>query len=325
MPELWTEAAEAAGHLIGSMSAALREQLCADDKEITLAEIQGAASEAAYVFARAGKLELAVETLENGQSMMLSETLMGNAALDDLSRGGRADLADRYRAISQRLAALGRASSAQRGTPTISDETRLVRGLDSARDELDALVAEIRQLPGYERFLDSISFDGISVLARDFGILYCASTVHGGLALLVAPGSPTVLPWFFDLSYNDLRQLLAKERPDGSTSGFLAGVLGDPGELAAALPPMLGLLRSMVGRPLAKALAARSVRGCVVIPTGIMRLLPMHAALGGADDEAFLPSGDIDISYAPSGRSLGWAREQARLLRRPACAARGRR
>ncbi len=314
VPELWTEAAEAAGYLVASMSAALREQLCADDKEITLAEIQGAASEAAYVFARAGKLELAVETLENGQSMMLSETLMGNAALDDLSRGGRADLADRYRAISQRLAALGRESSAQPGTPTISDEARVARGLDSARDELDDLVAEIRQLPGYERFLDSTPFDGISVLARDCGILYCASTGHGGLALLVVPGSPGVVAWFFDLSYNDLRALLATERPDGSTSGFLAGVLGDPGELASALPPLLGLLRSMVGRPLAKALAARSVRGCVVIPTGIMRLLPAHAALDGEDDQPFRPSEEIDVSYAPSARSLGRAREQARLL-----------
>jgi CHAT domain-containing protein len=255
-----------------------------------------------------------VQTLEHGQSMMLAKTLTGKAAAAELARGGRADLADRYQALTGRLAALSRAAAAPARTPTILDETRLAGALDTARADLDALIREIREQPGYERFLGGISFAEIRALAAESAIAYCAATVHGGLALLLAPGGPDVTPWFFDVSYDDLRALLVDTGPDGHTSGFLAGVLGDSAALAAALPSVLTVMRSAVGRPLAQALATRPGGECVIIPVGPMRLVPLHAALRGTDDEPCTPSAEITVSYAPSALSLRWAREKANAL-----------
>ena len=52
----------------------------------------------------------------------------------------------------------------------------------------------------------------------------------------------------------------------------------------------------------------------MIIPAGPMRLVPLHAALRGADDEPCTPSAEITVSYAPSALSLRWAKEKANAL-----------
>lgn len=301
--EAWAEAAEAADHLVRGLSAGFRRQLSAEGKQLTLRGIQGASGEAAYAHARDGDLAKAVAVLENGQAMMLAEALRESSLMDGLTDAGRADLADRYRRAVHRLDALtGRSMPASSARP-VADTTRQTRALDAAQAELSALLEEIRAVPGMGPVVDDLTFDDIHDLAGDgTAILYCATTVLGGLALLVLPGQPAVVPWFYNLTYGQLRASLLD---GGSAAGYLRGVLGEPEELGAALPGLLDVLRTTVGEPLARALRAASLSSVTIVPTGVMSMMPVHAALTGEQ---------IDVSYAPSARALRTSRELARRL-----------
>jgi len=61
-------------------------------------------------------------------------------------------------------------------------------GLDEirrARHDLDAVIEEIRQQPGYADFLAAPTFDDISEAAQEYPLVYLAAAEPGGLALIV--------------------------------------------------------------------------------------------------------------------------------------------
>ena len=60
-----------------------------------------------------------------------------------------------------------------------------VRALREARLALDQVVAEIQQVPGFEDFLATPTFDDVSRAAADQPLAYVAAAEHGGLALVV--------------------------------------------------------------------------------------------------------------------------------------------
>ena len=64
----------------------------------------------------------------------------------------------------------------------------------AARDELDAVIEEIRAVPGYEDFLAVPTFDDVAAVARDCPLVYVAAAEPGGLALVVRGADVTHVP-----------------------------------------------------------------------------------------------------------------------------------
>jgi hypothetical protein len=75
----------------------------------------------------------------------------------------------------------------------MADDRRL-DDLRAARAELDAVIEEIRAVPGYEEFLAVPTFDDIAAVAADSPLVCLAAAEPGGLALVVRGDDVTHVP-----------------------------------------------------------------------------------------------------------------------------------
>ncbi|MDX2212510.1 MAG: tetratricopeptide repeat protein [Oculatellaceae cyanobacterium bins.114] len=143
---------------------------------------------AAYASARCGKFEKAVETLEQGRARGLSETLERDRA--DLSQlqQSRPDLFNQYQDITAQLRNL---ESQDRMRMTSEDRHSLTpeayRNLAvNLRQQLTILVQQIREVPGYEGFLDLPSVEDVwDAVGQERPLVYLVSTPMGSLALII--------------------------------------------------------------------------------------------------------------------------------------------
>ncbi len=169
-----------------------RRHWAAAARRSSSARIQGLPANATYALARLGRLEEAVEALEAGRARLLAEALEANRRdlerLPELSHG---DLLSRYRAAAEsyrRAASAGQPVSqraSRRNCPS-ARLRRLTQEIQAARGELDAAIAAIRQVPGYEDFFLPPTFEKIRQAATpDAPLVYLVATSAGGLALVV--------------------------------------------------------------------------------------------------------------------------------------------
>jgi hypothetical protein len=64
----------------------------------------------------------------------------------------------------------------------------------AAREELDAVIEEIRAVPGYDDFLAVPTFADVADVARECPLVYLAAAEPGGLALVVRGTDVTHVP-----------------------------------------------------------------------------------------------------------------------------------
>jgi tetratricopeptide (TPR) repeat protein len=299
--ESWDEAVEAYGFASTAMQFLFRTQLTRSHKETWLQEATGLPSHAAYALAMTGNLEGAVIALEEGRALLLSDTLEGRRIdLEDLSARNRPDLRDRYLQAADRLRALDQVGLASGGpalTPAPSGADRR-----RARAELDAVIAEIRQLAGHERFLDRPKIDDLVAAASAAPLVYLAAAEHGGLALIVSADGLVTSAWLPDISESRLRsevgryfeQYLFAQRLASRHSAWLA-----------ELDRMTHWLGKAFMEPMLETLSA--MPRAVLIPAGLLGLLPLHAAW---IEDAASPNHRryaLDVTlliYAPNGRAI---------------------
>lgn len=84
-------------------------------------------------------------------------------------------------------------------------------GLDdirAAREELDAVIEEIRAVPGYEDFLAVPTFADVAAAAGEYPLAYLAAAEAGGLALVIRGDAVTHVP-LDDLKAGTLREKVA--------------------------------------------------------------------------------------------------------------------
>jgi CHAT domain-containing protein len=300
-------------------------------KEAELSEVQGLASRAAYALARLGRLEEAVEVLEAGQARLLAEALEANRRdLERLATLGHADLLARYRAAAGRIAALqaqaagpaarpGQESAAPRDYAALSEE------IATARAELDAAIAAIRQVPGYADFFLPSAFADIQAAAHSTGpLVYLAATPAGSLALIVpaAPESSSAV-WLDGLTEARLRETIYGPADDPRLGGYLgayaawrANSRNTAARAAwhAALDVTTGWLWHELMAPVVTELRAQGVTRAVLIPAGLLGLLPLHAAW---TEDSTTSTGrryaldELTLAYAPNASALAVAHDTA--------------
>lgn len=293
-------------YAVSAIQLLLKKQVLRSHKEAWLKDTQGITTKAAYAFAKLDKLKEATATLEQGQARLLSESLaIIRANLTALQNTEHARLYDAYQETTQRW------NWAQEHKPG---------KLKSIREQLDGIIEQIRQLPGYAEFLKPSGWADIELAAADTSLLYVLATEHGGLALLVqradeaftstssVNGLVEVQPlWLPDFTETALQEMLESYLPvyrvwqDAGSK-----IVGNEFDAwCEVLDKTTRRLWDCIFAPLQNSLPQE----LVLIPAGLLNLLPLHAAWTTDDSGGRRYALDCwRIRYAPNARSLHTAR-----------------
>jgi tetratricopeptide (TPR) repeat protein len=303
--ERWADCLLAAGDLNGALQPltlavsllprAARPSLARADQELPLSLFAGLASSAAACALAAGDQALAVQLLEHGRGVLLGRALDARGDLSIL-RERHPDLAAGFERLRDLLDL----------DPTMVAEPERRHALAT---EWDALLADIRNRPGFEGFLQAPGLDELTarcaagpVVIVNVSRLRCDALIlrADGLSVVPLPG-------------------VTQEDVTTRAEAFRADVPAAwrPGAAADRVAATLAWLWDEIAEPVLDALglgpAAAGGDGRTPwprlwwVPTGPLAFLPLHAA-GHHDDAGVTPSRTVldraVCSYLPTVRSL---------------------
>ena len=342
----WEEAAKAYDYGAQAVERLLAVQMLRAGKENWLRDAQGLSACAAYALAQADKLERAVETLEAGQARLLAEALERHRRdLEQLPSLGHGEILERYQQALTRWDHV--VYLAEHPETTKLTGSALRSALEAAYSELNGVIEAIRHVPDYGSFLQAPTFVQIRAAAQQTPLAYLLVTPVGGLALIVSPASETKNPeqhqavrpiWLNELTDSALDEAVYGNAPAPGDTAPLGGYLGaydrwsiEPKKMETReqwfqilentthwlWEVLMGPLLAALAQP-ADAIARRegTVPTAVLIPIGLLGLLPLHAAWI-EDNHAVPPSrwyalDTVALRYAPNARALSVAQELAR-------------
>jgi CHAT domain-containing protein/tetratricopeptide (TPR) repeat protein len=294
----WASAADAYLLAIEALEAAYEEAEARWSRDSELARASGLYRSCAAALARSGRLAEAVEVAERGRSRALAESL-DRGRPDPRLAALEPGLVARYRE------ALGKVAASDRSRAPSFAVTGKVRA------ELAEVVAEIRRQPGLDDFLRAPGLPAITAVLEDGEALAYAITDRDGTVFLVAhhgPAGPEVrIASADDFTSAELSRFLTGAALDGAgtavpNSSYLISGLERPEGLAAAIDRGLARVGQLLVAPLADILGQIGARSVVLIPTGLLSLVPLHAA-------PFNPAGtclldQLTVRFSPSARVL---------------------
>ena len=259
-----------------------------------------------------GRIEGAIETLEQGRALLWSEMRGFRTPMTQLSEDD-SPLAERLSEINQELAALT-VSNTPSGTPKAEDGIvhkgeltdpfgRLLIKQQKLVEERDVLVSQIQGRPGLEEFSRTPPFATLrSAALRGPVILINHCFWRSDILIIVHDSLPCSIPTtnnFYDTA-NQLRDELRDARKNGL----------DSCEYKDALCSVLKRLYELVGKPVIERLRVLGVPEQSRIwwcPTSIFCSLPLHAMGPIPSSEAGKPQYFSDLyipSYTPSLSAL---------------------
>jgi tetratricopeptide (TPR) repeat protein len=276
-----------------------------------LAQWQEVAADAAACAIRAGRADMAVELLEQGRTVLWSQ--------DRQRRNGGSQLATEAPNLHHRLDSVSRALDEIDDLGSEADQELTIEGPSPAwhggserrraAAEWDSVVAQVRELPGFERFLAPVSFDDLRQLTVKGPVVILNTSRFGCHALIVTMAELKVIA-LDPNTYEDA--LTYANRMLALTAGHYPVERSDPRheELFAILEwlwvtvasPVLGILSSLIP-DLGQRVAKPRVWWC---PTGPLSFLPIHAAgcYGAATGGREIVSNFVVSSYIASLGSL---------------------
>jgi CHAT domain-containing protein len=324
--EAWAEAGRAYGYGMAAIEHLYRVQLTRRAKATWLREARGLPTRAAYAQAHAGDLTNAVLALEQGRARLLSEILERNHA--DLSVLQQAH-PGHYAAYCRAANRVSTLSERELLPDEIPSDFDLAAEMRAARADLDAAIEAIRDLSGYANFLAAPDWEDVAEAATpERPLVYLAATPAGGLALVVSSSqssseSDTHPIWLDDLTDEALREQLIGAADDPELGGYLGAYQDwrrNPRDGAAraawlkAIDETTRWLWDAAMEHVLEALADLDRHRATLIPTGLLGLLPLHAAW---TEDPTQPTGrryaldKIGFTTTPNARALDVARERA--------------
>jgi CHAT domain len=290
-----TAAADAYARLVRQVSVETLRRLDYRDRAAFVADFQGTATEAGRWLAKAGRLEEAVEAIENARAILLGQRA---ARLPDdlagaLHRAGRDDLYAAYAAAVRDVDERERAAQAdgderERAAQADGDRDAAHR----ARSAFDAVRREVSDLLG--------NGDGTALAdARAVApLVYLGAAEPAGYAIVITADGAIIRRELPEAIPRVLEEQLAAYRLGQANSGAPLSVL--KWVWHAVMAPIMDVVAA--GPPV------------TIVALGGLGVLPLHAAIGpqhGPDEVG-------TIRYAPSARMAARARADAeRAERRP--------
>jgi len=264
---------------------------------------------AAYALARAGRSREAVLVLEDLRATEFRRRAgAGSADLDALAQA-EPELHGEYM----------RCLMALRRQPIggVADETSR---------EISAVLAVIRQRPGFEHFAALARMADIAPAVTDRPLIYVDPSPHGTVLLAVFndAGDVDVSARFLDVPGDEIFYRLSlgryEELQAGKPAGELpASYLGTAAGLISgrgvhqALDYVLDWLGGAVARPVSELLAELGATASTIVPCGPISAAPLHVARWQEDGERRCLLDDYDIVVAPSALVAAAAQDRARL------------
>ncbi len=286
----WSEAADAYQKALAAAEVRYRATILPGGRDAELEMTADLAREGAYATAAAGDAVAAAGLLEAARARALGDRLTRDRA--DLTALETAEpaAAALFRAAGARIVA---AEARLRATaaPDAADIRRLRAALTDAQAQLDAAVVRIRLRLGYTDFLRDVPAHAIDAESRPgVPLVYLDVARHGAVGILVWDGGGSVEAVFGTLTDAELME---------AATPFLT----DPD---ADLDAVLDVLGSGLVAAVARRLAERDATGVVLVATGVLGVVPVHAARYGTPPRYLLD--DVDVVYTPSARVLRAAR-----------------
>jgi CHAT domain-containing protein len=325
----WLEASQAYTYGMRALQGLFQVQFSRAGKETWMRDAQGLSVRLAYALAKTGNSLATLEALENGRARLLGDAL--ERSRHDLERladpgTGQRELLERYRTASAQYTNLTRMTAktdplGEQGKARPGDWLRQIEGV---RAEIETIVAEIRQVPGYETFLRPLTTGQIQQQAQITPLVYLTVTPASGLALVVTGQAVHSLD-LPGLTSNSLRQQVIG---DEGQSTYLRAYLAwraDPYHQQRletwkqALDQTMNWIGEQVMQPVSAYLQTILPPGSpvILIPSDWLGLLPLHAAW---QPDSTYPCGrryaldEFTFSYAPSALALMRAQSQANAV-----------
>ncbi|KAI9454649.1 CHAT domain-containing protein [Lactarius psammicola] len=239
----------------------------------------------ASYYIETGVLKRAVESLEQGRSLLWSEMRGLRTSMDRLrlSDGDGAVLAERFVAINGELESIATSSEAPEDSERPRDDEHhipdafgcmmdKVHELERKRAEI---ADQIRALPGFEDFLRAVPFDALQTAAACGPIVIINhSRFRCDIIIVLHDSSPVHIPMVED-SYSrtiKLKELLLSTRAKHAL---------ESSQYQRALRSVLEELYELVGRPVIEKLHELEIPEQSRVwwcPTSVLCSLPLHAA-----------------------------------------------
>lgn len=312
--EDWHGVEEAHGeHLRAAMLLRTR-QLSASAQESWLRDSVGLAARAAFACTKLDRLAAAVRTLERNQAQFLTDSLqLASAQLDRLAAQGRPDLRDRLQLARKRWLAVWNA----RRHAIEHDSEVWVQDARRSKQELELSLEAIRREPGFETFLQPATGRQLRAAGPQHPLVYLAYTPAGGLALVAWDADlERIEPvWLPALTEHELAVQIGRTgsplAPDSYFGAYerLRRHQDDPEAWktwCAVLDRVTGWLWQAAMGPMLDAVSGRTQQ-VTLVPTGILAMLPLHAAWTGgitaAQGRRYVLD-DIELHYVPNAAVL---------------------
>lgn len=285
--ERWTEAADVASDMLTAVSALYDAQVTVASRRGVLVQVDRLARWTAFLLARAGRPEHAVAALERGLACELSVVAgRGAADLEELERVDPV-IARRYRQARARY----RSAVAAPAPMTPDGAAPASREQAAAERDLRAVVRDVQAIPGFEDFLRTTELRDIVRAAGGRPLAYLVNSPWGSYVLAVVGTRPTVravlVPEVTSITLARLL-LLDLDDPESDTVGLWLVQQSPTSTYRRLLPAALDRLTALepLVRPLAALLTEDARHEAVLVPTGLLGLVPLHAlpVAPGADD-----------------------------------------
>ena len=200
-----------------------------------------------------------------------------------------------------------------------------------AHAEMIEATERIRRIPGYETFLKEPDEGDISAaVIEDLPLVYLVTTAEGSLALIANKGQSreggaksqgflVETVWLDRFNQSNLLELLSGPLEDLGSEGWFGAYNGwlesrklqdqDAYENAENLwfetiVKVTEKLWDGVMKPVLDRMSARGFTQAILVPSGYLALLPLHAASWVEDGKRHYALEKISLAYAPSARSL---------------------
>jgi CHAT domain-containing protein len=302
----WTEAGETYTLALEAAEILYGASVSLGGREAELAETGDLYRRAGYALAKTGQLQEATVALERGRARGLGDALARDRADLEAIKDSHPTLYTDYMnaAANMRQFESQVRGQSDGGTGPLSPEMLRDRG-HSAKAALDEAIARIRQIEGYEDFLSLPGWDEVArAVEPGTPLVYIVTTPAGGAALAVHSDGVEVA-WLDAMAEIRLRELLrdwlrAYSRRREDRQGWLD-----------AIEQVTGALWDEVMGPVAAQFEVLGVEQAVLVPVGLLALLPLHAAWTKDGGQRVYALDRVTLTYAPSARALTHARRVA--------------
>ncbi|MDZ5446507.1 CHAT domain-containing tetratricopeptide repeat protein [Micromonospora sp. 4G57] len=288
--EDWLRAAQFFREAVAEVENSYGTVVAGSGREAELSRAAGLHQDTAYALARCGRFEEAVTVLEDGRARELGRLLDRDRSDIDRLRARASRQAEEYEAAVTLLADAER----QQRILMPEDEAQRwqVRGmLADAQARLRAVLEAIRALPGFADFAKRPVDAPFRASAPEAPLCYLLTARLGSAALLVT-ASREIIPRFAPLTVNVLFDTLVSAE-------------------AAYDDAVLDLIGSSFLGTVGELLAEQGAPAVVLVPTGLLGALPLHAARYRRAGRTRHLIDDADVSYTPSARALLAAQDVA--------------